>query len=132
MLSHVSGMERWCLAVNGWSWLDVPWGMILEKKSTFPGKKSKTLEKNIIFLEKQFKVPGSVGPLVLSSLGPLGPLVPWSLGPLDPLVPYPPHLLILVLYPSHPLISQMHPNQPEIDPKTNSRQYFANNTKCCR
>ena len=37
-----------------------------------------------------------------------------------------------VLYPSHPLISQIHPNQPEIDPKTNSRQYAANNTKCCR
>ena len=41
-------------------------------------------------------------------------------------------VLYLVLYPSHPLISQIHPNQPEIDPKTNSRQYAANNTKCCR
>ena len=58
--------------------------MILEKKSTFPGKKSKTLETNINLLETQFKVP-----LILWSPGPLvpcssAPLVLWSLGPLVP------------------------------------------------
>ena len=75
-------------------------------------------------------VPWSSGPLVLWSPGPLVPVL-WSPSS-GPLVPWSLTLLILVLYPSHPLISQIHPNQPEIDPKTNSRQYAANNTKCCR
>ena len=99
-------------------------------------------------LEKQIQVSlilWTPGPLVLWSFGLLvpwssAPLVLWSLGPLVPsspgpwvlLIPWSLTLLILVLYPSHPLISQIHPNQPEIDPKTNSRQYAANNTKCCR
>ena len=99
--------------------------------------KSKTLEEKYQFSGKT--IWGSPGPLVPWSSGPLplvlwslGPLVPWSPGPWVLLIPCSLTLLILVLYPSHPLISQIHPNQPEIDPKTNSRQYVANNTKCCR
>ena len=58
-------------------------GMIMEKKSKFPGKKSKTLETHINLLEKQSDplVPWSSGPPVLWSPG---PLVPWSSGPLVP------------------------------------------------
>ena len=66
------------------------WGWYWNKSKFLPGKKIK-------LLEKQFKVP-----LILC------PLVPWSFGPLVP-------------WPSGP-----------IDPKTNSRQHAANNTKCCR
>ena len=98
-------------------------GMILEEKS-------KILGENLNLLVKQFQVPlivWSPGPLVLWSFGSLVPGSSWSPGPL-PSSSW--SFTLLILW--SPKYIQIHPNQPEIDPKINSRQYAANNTKCCR
>ena len=68
--------------------LGVPsYGMILEKKFTFPGKKIHVPWKKYLQpLEKKFRLLWPCGPLAVWSFGPLvlwlfGPLVLWSSGP---------------------------------------------------